>query len=119
VLEDLIEIDFGTNKIHGKIPKCLSSLKKLERLSLQENYLEGEIPKDLADLPHLAGIYLSNNNFTGKLTISSFFIIFIRFILVPLIFSCFRFPSSRSLLSENSSADLYCFYMIIEILFCK
>ncbi|XP_074273100.1 cysteine-rich receptor-like protein kinase 17 isoform X2 [Silene latifolia] len=57
------------NKLSGKVPTQLGSLKKLNVLALQYNQLTGAIPASLGDLEGLTRLDLSFNNFFGSIPV--------------------------------------------------
>ncbi|XP_024029026.1 probable LRR receptor-like serine/threonine-protein kinase At1g67720 [Morus notabilis] len=62
----LNSILLGNNRLSGTIPD-LSSLKRLERLHLEDNQFSGEIPSSLGDIASLRELFLQNNNLTGDI----------------------------------------------------
>ena len=51
----------------GTIPRSISALTELEKLSLMDNKLQGEIPAEIAQLSNLEELLLSTNQLTGVL----------------------------------------------------
>ncbi|KAJ6381189.1 hypothetical protein OIU77_029969 [Salix suchowensis] len=61
---NVISINLATRSLSGILPSGLSTLSKLQSLSLQENKLSGALPS-LANLASLREIYIGTNNFTS------------------------------------------------------
>lgn len=53
--------------LHGKLPRDLGILSKLENLDVSKNYIVGEIPTELGRLTKLRFLNLSDNKLEGKL----------------------------------------------------
>lgn len=66
LLTSLTRLDLGAgNKIHGEIPKQLSTLSRLVSLSLANNLLGNVIPQQLSVLTLLTMLNLQANQLTG------------------------------------------------------
>ncbi|KAI3510872.1 hypothetical protein L1887_18009 [Cichorium endivia] len=60
-------LDFGSNKLHGKIPASIGQMKSLTYLSLFANNVGGGIPGSIGKLCNLRFLEVSGNNMTGNL----------------------------------------------------
>ncbi|KAL0807501.1 hypothetical protein Bca101_099993 [Brassica carinata] len=67
IRKDFRAIDFSKNRIHGKIPESLCSLKELLVLNLSGNAFTGVIPRSLAKLTKLETLDLSCNKLSGEI----------------------------------------------------
>ncbi|CAF2064061.1 unnamed protein product [Brassica oleracea var. botrytis] len=67
IRQDFRAIDFSENRIHGKIPESLCSLKELRILNLSGNAFTGVIPRSLAKLTKLETLDLSCNKLSGEI----------------------------------------------------
>uniref|UniRef100_A0A0D3BKF3 Leucine-rich repeat-containing N-terminal plant-type domain-containing protein n=1 Tax=Brassica oleracea var. oleracea TaxID=109376 RepID=A0A0D3BKF3_BRAOL len=65
ILKDFKAIDFSGNKIFGKIPESIGSLKGLRLLNLSSNGFN--IPQSLANLTNLEALDLSQNQLSGQI----------------------------------------------------
>ncbi|CAH8263077.1 unnamed protein product [Arabidopsis lyrata] len=61
----LTNIDFGGNKLTGKLPSWVGKLSSLFMLPLQSNSFTGAIPDDLCSIPNLRIMDLSRNKISG------------------------------------------------------
>lgn len=59
--ETLVELNLGGGSLTGTIPSEITSLTKLDTLSLNDHCLSGTIP-DFTSMPSLTKIFLHNNN---------------------------------------------------------
>ncbi|CAM8927046.1 unnamed protein product [Rhodiola kirilowii] len=64
-LTALTDLWLGDNILSGPIPD-LSSLRRLQRLHLENNQFSGEIPRSLVNISTLTEVFLQNNNLTGE-----------------------------------------------------
>ncbi|GJQ99217.1 receptor-like protein EIX2 [Tanacetum coccineum] len=60
-------INFGSNKLHGRLPAAIGNMKYLRTLSLSDNKIEGGIPGSIGKLCNLRLLDISGNNMTGTL----------------------------------------------------
>ncbi|VVA38007.1 Hypothetical predicted protein [Prunus dulcis] len=67
---NLIFMNFGHNRLVGKIPSEFGSLSKLQNFVLKYNYLTGEIPPSLGNLSSLEVLAALRNNLVGSLPTS-------------------------------------------------
>ncbi|KAM7465834.1 hypothetical protein LguiB_013396 [Lonicera macranthoides] len=70
-LKGLVSLNLSRNNLSGDIMKNVSEMKMLEVLDLSTNQLSGEIPTGLASLNFLSVLDLSSNNFSGKIPSST------------------------------------------------
>ncbi|KAH9326590.1 hypothetical protein KI387_006768, partial [Taxus chinensis] len=63
-LSELVNLSLAYNSLTGPLQN-LSTLRKLERLHLQNNNLSGKVPIWLSQLPNLKELFIGNNNFSG------------------------------------------------------
>lgn len=63
----LERLDFGNNKLEGKIPNIFKPLKHLGLLDLSRNRLSGRIPNSLFYLQQLRMLYLHHNFISGQI----------------------------------------------------
>lgn len=66
-LEQLTELQLGSNRLSGGIPRELGQMEKLEDPSLWGNELSGPIPPELTGLKRLRNLDLSLNELTGAI----------------------------------------------------
>uniref|UniRef100_A0A7N0T7T2 Uncharacterized protein n=2 Tax=Kalanchoe fedtschenkoi TaxID=63787 RepID=A0A7N0T7T2_KALFE len=64
-LTALTDLWLGDNNLTGPIPD-ISSLKRLQKLHLENNQFSGEIPQSLVGMTTLTELFLQNNNLTGE-----------------------------------------------------
>ena len=67
ILTIFTNIDLSSNKLRGKIPKVLGTLKFLRDLNLSHNSLIGYIPSSLANLSVLESLDISSNMLNGSI----------------------------------------------------
>ncbi|XWS09980.1 hypothetical protein CRYUN_Cryun39dG0036500 [Craigia yunnanensis] len=67
ILGLLLVIDLSSNKLTGKIPEQLTSLRGLVALNLSRNILTGKIPRKIGQLRQLQTLDLSRNKFSGSI----------------------------------------------------
>lgn len=60
-------LSVGENRLSGEVPSCVTQMKKLQKLDLQDNQITGEIQRRLDLLTDLAELNLSSNRFTGEI----------------------------------------------------
>lgn len=70
-LRELVEVNLSRNHLSGTIPKKINQLKRLESLDLSHNQLYGNIPKEFDNLSSLAYLDLSDNHLWGKIPTST------------------------------------------------
>ncbi|PKI33342.1 hypothetical protein CRG98_046268 [Punica granatum] len=63
----LTVINLSKNKFTGDVPSCITGLKKLQKLEMQENQLTGEIPASVKSWTDLTELNLSNNHLYGTI----------------------------------------------------
>jgi len=66
-LVNLQHLDTYKCNFTGAIPSSLSSLTKLQFLSISNNSLTGSIPKEIGNLAALNSFYLNNNQLSGSI----------------------------------------------------
>nr|GEU65700.1 putative leucine-rich repeat domain, L domain-like protein [Tanacetum cinerariifolium] len=66
-LRELVSLNFSFNKLHGEVPKDIGQLKSLQSLDLSRNEFYGIIPTSLSQLTFLGYLDLSNNDLSGRI----------------------------------------------------
>lgn len=69
--QGLVSLDLGLNKLYGSLPsEGLSTLKRLESLSLYNNSLTGSIPNEIESLVGLQLLFMGNNEMKGTIPLT-------------------------------------------------
>ncbi|KAK9232351.1 hypothetical protein WN943_022597 [Citrus x changshan-huyou] len=66
-LKNLFELNLGSNKLEGHLPRCLNNLTHLKVLDISSNQLSGILPSVIANHTSLEYLALSHNKFKGRL----------------------------------------------------